>query len=395
MSLSCRPDPSPAIAFVATSARSLVECARRSACRPIAIDAFADLDTVRMAEHCTRVGGADLRLDRGRLLAALAALRGRGDVAGWVAGSGFEAQLDLLAEAAGVLPLLGNTPQTVRRVRTPVAFNAVLDACAIAHPEIRLDAPADPRGWLVKDAHACGGWHVRRAPGAMAGGDSRWPSPGRHFQRELAGAALSCLFLAARGTATVVGHSRQIVRAFGGRPFVYRGGIGPVAVSPAVAAELSRVAACLADAFGLVGLNGIDYLLDDTGQPWVLELNPRPTAAIQLFADAVAGGLMRAHLDACAGHAPPQCLPPPAGLRGFETVFARRRGCIDEAVAAWLLAHDGCRDIPRPGTRHAWGDPLCTVFATAATEADVRAALAARRRAVRGVIESAVVPACP
>lgn len=387
--------PPPAIAFVATSARSLVECARRSDCLSIALDAFTDLDTARLAETCMAVGGDGLRLDRERLLAALAALRGRGDVAGWVAGSGFEAQLDLLAEAAGVLPLLGNDPQTVRRVRTPAAFHAVLDAHGVAHPAFRLDAPADPRGWLVKDAHACGGWHVRRAAGVMRGGDTLPPSPGRYFQRELAGEVLSCLFLAARGSATVVGHSRQIVRALGGRPFVYRGGVGPLVLPPAVEAVLAGIADRLTDAFGLVGLNGIDYLLDGGGQPWVLELNPRPTAAIQLFADAFAGGLVRAHLDACAGRALPARLPPAPGVRGFETVFARKPGHAGEAAVAWLLAHDGCRDIPQPGMQHAWGDPLCTVIAEAATEADVRAELAARRLAVRRVIESAVEPACP
>jgi len=67
-------------------------------------------------------------MDRAALLAALAALRARGDVAGWVAGSGFEAQLELLAEAAGVLPLLGNSPETVRRARSPAAFADLLDA---------------------------------------------------------------------------------------------------------------------------------------------------------------------------------------------------------------------------------------------------------------------------
>lgn len=386
--------PPPAIAFVATSARSLVECARRSSLRPMALDAFADLDTARLAETCVAVAGEGLRLDRDRLLAGLAALRARGDVAGWVAGSGFEAQLELLAEAAGALPLLGNEPQTVGRVRTPALFHAVLDAYGIAYPESCLDAPEDPRGWLVKDAHACGGWHVRRAAGAMRGGPEQ-PSPGRHFQRECTGEALSCLFVAAHGRATVVGHSRQIVRALGGRPFVYRGGIGPVAVPAAVEAELARAAECLTGAFGLVGLNGIDYLVDEAGQPWVLELNPRPTAAIQLFADAFAGGLMRAHLDACAGRAlPPR--PAPAGeVRGFETVFARKAGRIGAAAVAWLLAQDGCRDIPHPGTEHAWGDPLCTVFAEAATEAAVQAELAARRLAVRRVIESAVESACP
>ena len=366
------------LALVGTSARSLVECARKSRLHPIALDVFGDLDTCRLADACVRIGGSGLAMDRDALLAALAQLRARGDVAGWVAGSGFEAQLELLAEGARVLPLLGNRPETVRRVRTPADFAAVLDALGIGHPGFSKRPPADPRGWLLKDAHACGGWHVRPAQAASAARLGE----GGYFQRQVAGEPFSCLFLAAGDAAQVVGFSRQIVRALGGRQYVYRGGVGPVVVPDAVQEALNRAAQALTRAFGLVGLNGIDYVLDAARQPWVLELNPRPTAAIQLFDAALEGGLMRAHVDACTGLR--RAFVARAGLpvRGFETVFARRAGQIDPARAAWLVAQGWCCDIPQAGTRHAWGDPLCTVRAQGASVDVVLQQLNERRRTV-------------
>ena len=382
------------LALVAASARSLVECARASGFSPIALDVFGDIDTGRLAEACVHIGGAGLAMDRDALLPALAGLRARGDVAGWVAGSGFEAQLDLLAEAARVLPLIGNRPEIVRRVRSPADFAALVDSLGIAQPGFSAVRPPDPRDWLVKDAHACGGWHVRPAEAAPASGLGE----GAYFQRRVAGEAFSCLFVAAAGDARVLGFSRQIVRALGGRPYVYRGGVGPVALPSAAGGQIADAAHKLSRALGLVGLNGIDFVLDAAGQPWLLELNPRPTAAIQLFADAVEGGLMRAHVEACAGRLPvpvsvsasassPACgpaTPASAGtvVRGFETVFARRAGQVDAARAAWLAGQGWCCDIPRAGTRHAWGDPVCTVRAQAGSVEAVLQQLSERRRSV-------------
>ena len=382
------------LALVAASARSLVECARASGFSPIALDVFGDIDTGRLAEACVHIGGAGLAMDRDALLPALAGLRARGDVAGWVAGSGFEAQLDLLAEAAHVLPLIGNQPDTVRRVRSPADFAALLDALGIVQPGFSVVRPLDARGWLVKDAHACGGWHVRPAEAAPASGLGE----GAYFQRQVAGEAFSCLFVAAGGDARVLGFSRQIVRALGGRPYVYRGGVGPVALPSAAGEQIADAALKLTRALDLVGLNGIDFVLDAAGRPWLLELNPRPTAAIQLFGDAFEGGLMRAHVEACAGRLPAKgsasapASSPRAGaarqvsseavVRGFETVFARRAGQVDAASAAWLAGQGWCCDIPRAGTRHAWGDPVCTVRAQADSVEAVLQQLSERRRRV-------------
>ncbi len=134
------------LALVATAARSLVECAHADGYRAIALDVFGDRDTCRLAERWVHIGGGGLAMAREALLAALADLRARGDVAGWVAGSGFEAQLDLLAEGARALPLIGNRPETVRRVRSPADFAALVDALGIAQPGFSAVCPADPRG---------------------------------------------------------------------------------------------------------------------------------------------------------------------------------------------------------------------------------------------------------
>ena len=68
------------------------------------------------------------------LLSPLSQLAQRGDVIGWTAGSGFDAQPDLLARGAATLPLIGMPADAVRRVRDPQAFFDDPDRQGVAHP---------------------------------------------------------------------------------------------------------------------------------------------------------------------------------------------------------------------------------------------------------------------
>lgn len=377
----------PTIALAAYSARSLAACARASGFRAIALDLFGDQDTLALADAWYAIGGDGLAIDADRLLAALHRLRARG-VLGWVAGSGFEAHGELLQAASAVLPLIGNGAELVRRVRTPATFFAVLAELGITHPPSQTAPPAWLSGWLLKDAHACGGWHIERL--AQRVGAPVRPGPGLHYQRELRGEAYSVLFLADGREACVLGIARQIVRALGRRPFVYRGGVGPVALPQSVEQAVQRAVSLLAGAFALRGLNGIDFIVDGEGGMQVLELNPRPTAAVSLFHDAVEGGLLRAHVEASAGRLvrPGACGSP---VRGFETVFARQPGRVGAALGRALLDRAWVCDVPPAGRRHARGDPVCTVLAQGPSAEAVLRALDSRRCALLEALDTGVL----
>ena len=148
-----------------------------------------------------------------------------GQVQGWVAGAGFDGRSELLEQGAACLPLLGTAADDVRRVRDPVSFFGFLRSNGIGHPPVRHDASVDTAGWLVKDAGASGGWHIRRAADAGAGGGE--VSPLRYWQREVSGTAMSATFIANGRDAVVLGHNEQIVRPIAGRPFVFCGVLRP------------------------------------------------------------------------------------------------------------------------------------------------------------------------
>ena len=368
------------LAVAAVSVRLLAEAALQAGHRVVALDLFGDQDTQRACTQWLPIGDpASMRIDGPRLLAALAELARSGDVAGWIAGSGFEAQIDLLARGAELLPLIGTAPPDVQRVRDPKAFFACLDAHGIAHPPLQYAAPLDPVGWLAKDPGGCGGWQVRPASSRA----ERLPQ-GAYFQRQVPGLPMSATFVANGRDARVLGFNRQLVRRFGAHPFVFCGVVGPLALDETLERELGGVVRTLAAEFGLRGLGSLDFMLDGE-QFALLEVNPRPPASLALYLDGLP---MQAHLRACLhGELPdpaPDCAAP---LRGSEIVFARAPLRLGTEAVRELAAWPQCHDLPRAGSAFAAGDPLCSLTAQADSADDVIALLATRREALLARME--------
>jgi predicted ATP-grasp superfamily ATP-dependent carboligase len=371
----------PALAVAAVSARLLAEAAARDGYTVVALDCFGDADTRRAsaAWHAIGRAGQPLHIDGVRALAALRQVAARGDAIGWIAGSGFEAEPECLAQGAAVLPLLGSAPAALRRLRAPSALFDRLDALAIAHPETRLDPPQGHAGWLRKDAGGHGGWQVRRLTEA----EHDLPVAGRYYQREIPGTPMSASFIANRREARVLGFNRLRVRAFGARPFVYAGAVGPLPLPPRAARAVVDALQALVREFEIAGLGSLDFLLDGDAAS-VLELNARPSASMALYGD----GWLRAHVRACVDGELPDATPDAAhAAAGHEILYAERPLQLSAAAAKALEAVPHCHDRPAAGMRFAIGDPLCSHSARAADEAQLESRLAAQRTALRRILE--------
>jgi predicted ATP-grasp superfamily ATP-dependent carboligase len=358
---------SPAFLVAAITGRALAASAARGGHRVVVTDCFADRDTRAVARACRSVVDRhSLRFDRRALLAAAAQLAPPGRSAGLVYGSGFEGRVPLLARLAAGRRVFGNAPAVVAAVRDVRRFFALLDRLGIHYPETRDAAPRAPAGWLIKQPGGAGGAHVRRA------GPGRAPA-GAYYQRLESGTSVSALFLADGRRSSLVGFNEQwAVPARPGRPFLYGGAVGGVVLPETVASDVRNRLDALVAATGLVGLNGLDFLLQ--GERWLaLELNPRPTATMELYDQDYPRGLFDWHLRACAGGLPDR-VPPPRAFRAHAVAYVPGAARMPAGFAfpRW------CRDLPYPGARLAPGDPLCTVHAAAR---DVeRATVLVRRR---------------
>lgn len=382
----------PVVIVAATSARMLAESARRGGLRPVALDIFGDVDT-RRAAHWIGIGNqGGSRIDSQRMHQAMTRLARHPQVRGWIAGGGFEDRLELLQDCARTLTLIGNEPAAIAAAKQPTEFFGILDRHGIAHPSTRLAPPEAPAGWLVKRVGGTGGWHVRRLA-EVAPANPRQPrrarrSPALYYQREEPGQPMSALFLADGRQARLVGYNLLLTGGAGERPFVFHGALGPVEVPPTAAQVVQLAIGILARQLELKGLNSLDFLLDGDHVS-VIELNPRPSATMELHDHRLPGGLLKAHLAACSQRLLPPGLPtvpvPPAEVRGGQVIYARRRLTMTRRAGQRLQALGWCHDIGREGTRSGRGDPLCSISARAESPTAVLALLAHRASEVERI----------
>ncbi|WP_244433753.1 ATP-grasp domain-containing protein [Azospirillum sp. B506] len=359
------------ILVAALSGRAIAQAVARTGAVVATLDQFGDAD---LPAPASRVPGDPLvGFDGKALIAAARDLASPGSAL--VVGSGFEQAPDLLAALmqAGPYRLLGNRPEVVRAVKDPACFAARLatlglEALGISHPDTRTEAPlcVAPETWLVKRTGAAGGWHIAPWDGG--------PLPGGHYlQRRAVGRPTSVAFIADRsGRCELVAISRQWADPTPGSPFRYGGAVLPVALQPSLIDRLAEAVRRIARAFGLVGLNSLDLLVDGTGIT-VLEVNPRPGATLDLLERHRQGGVMRAHLDASAGRDWKLGAPRPGVIAGAVAYAAAALTVSDKRTwAPW------CADLPRAGSTIEAGQALCSVTAWGGDEEEARRRLSRR-----------------
>jgi predicted ATP-grasp superfamily ATP-dependent carboligase len=376
------------VMIVGASARGLAESAATAGFPVLAVDAYGDLDLL------VRARSIALPRDLGVEWSAAAAVRVLAGVpcsaAAYV--SNLENHPASLARLAAGRRFWGNAADVVRRVRDPIRLARELTRRGLDAPRVCAGPRAPGRSeteWLVKPRKSGGGRGIR--PWAAGEAVPR----AAYLQERVAGIAGSITFVADGRRAVPLGLSRQLVGepAFGISGFRYCGSLlcgGPAPLFPHEA-ELARRAEALAavttEAFGLMGLNGIDFVASD-GVPWPVEVNPRYSASMELVERVHGVSLFDLHAEACGGRLPaagPLCRPS-ARVAGKAIVYATGEVIMGHLRRWWCDAD--VRDVPHPGERMAAGQPICTVFAEGATEAGCREALAARAALVYAAIRT-------
>jgi predicted ATP-grasp superfamily ATP-dependent carboligase len=87
----------------------------------VAMDVFADADTMQAAERVYKIEYANSGFNAVQFEASFAQIDMQ-DMVGFAYGSGFEAQPDLLARISKQLPLLGNCSEIVRQLKDAPSF---------------------------------------------------------------------------------------------------------------------------------------------------------------------------------------------------------------------------------------------------------------------------------
>ncbi|MGH8563326.1 MAG: ATP-grasp domain-containing protein [Gammaproteobacteria bacterium] len=367
------------IVIVAQSGRALARSAGWAGIPVHVLDLYADRDTSALARSASRIGSIATGFSADRLLEGLRRIEEREGIGGIAVGSGLEDRIDLLEAMARVGRFLGNPPKVVRRAKDPASFFALLARLGIPHPETVTEAPAGSRadrtGWLCKRIGGAGGTHVQPAEACCP--------TGHYLQRRMLGRPHSVVFLADGRRAAIVGYNEiRVQGGTGAARFRYTGAV--TVPEPSVAPALEDAVQALVPALGLVGLCGLDFMLDEDGRYSVLEVNPRPTGTFELYEDLgmEAPGLFQMHLSACEGRLPPTVRVLGAGVAAHEVLWASETFAIPDDLR-WP---DWARDRPTAGTLLQAGEPICTLHARAAERKAVDRLLSDRRAKLSAVL---------
>lgn len=378
---------------VGASARAFAASAARAGWVVHAADIFNDTDLREVAAESLRV--ADY--PRG-----LRAAVDRFPLAPVVCTGALENHPDAVEALGSDRPLAGCGAVTIRAVRDPARLAAVVRTAGFAFPHTATTAAGLPTdgSYLVKPRASAGGrgiaaWHGEAAP--TRDGTVLW-------QRRIRGRPWSAAWVACRGRAELVGASRPLSGGdwCGCGRFSYCGSIDvPLAALPEERRRsLETLGAALTRSFGLVGAFGCDMIVAPAGPVHVLEVNPRPTASMELIERATGWSVAAAHLGATTAARAADPPGPAVGIWGKAIVYTPRparadtAACIASAARAWT-AVDGMpaiADVPAADEPLAPAAPLVTVFARGTTTSEVAADLRARVALLRGLAAGGVSP---
>lgn len=335
------------------SARIYAEMARREGYEVLAVDGFADADTQHAAQqvlHMPGLGSALSVEDEHQLMQGLDAWQPDA----LLTGSGFEANVAVYERLYQRYCLLGNAPAVIRNIKNPVWLKAHCDKQALSSPEIRMHPPLTGQ-WLHKQAGQCGGGHVQYWQTENA---SALPAEGGYWQAFQPGLPVGILFIAGQQN-TLVGVHALKQRA---GQYSYAGASrlhDDVLVSMA-----EMLLQKVTNGLGLVGIQSIDAIWHQ-GQLHLLEINPRLSASMRLYAEMP---LIQAHVQHCRAEEA-SALESQRKYASHCIAYARRNIALHQLhFPVWL------EDRPNH-TMVAAGQPFFSLYAEGHSDSEVQLAL--------------------
>ena len=321
----------------------LAQAAQKAGLKPLVIDLWGDQDTRYLAEDIQQKPS----LAEDHLLPAIDYFLRRYPVTCVVYGSGFERYPDSLRHMSDRLTLLGNQPETFAKLHDKPAFFSLLKELQLPYPEVSFHRPDQCADWLLKTMQGQGGVGIRRCQSGEVA------EPFYYWQKYQEGVPHSVLFLADGKRSQIIGFNRQWTISLNSKDeFIFSGIINSTELSLEQKKQISDWLDKLVLALSLKGLNSLDFI--QSGQiSYVLEINPRPPASMQLY-DA---DLFARHIKACEGELFDYEMLQD-GFTAYQIVYAQQNTQIPDGFA-WP---EEVVDIPNAGSIIATGQPICSMI---------------------------------
>ncbi len=366
-------DVSMRILAVGHNVRQIATSASRAGHVVLAADCYCDLDLVDTVSEAKRLG-CDPSVPSDLVRAAREVVQDTLDSFSpdaVVLGSGLE---DLVIKGVEVL---NNPAQKVAQVSDKLWLARWLERKG--YPTISTALPEDKgelEGWplMVKPRTGAGGWKNRLIwddEDEDLGGDlvvQEWV--------EGKPASVSVLGDGCQALAVAVNEQMIGTQWLGARGFRYCGNLTPFEpLDGSETAEMAEMGEEIVAELGLVGSNGIDFLVTDRG-PVVVEVNPRIQGSLDSVELSTGMSIFQAHLLSFWGALPER----PVHYRraaGRAILFADRDLITGDLCGDWVA------DVPRAGSIFRRDEPVVSILAAGKNGQDVMDLLRRRSVAVR------------
>lgn len=354
------------VLILGASTRAAAQSAVRAGLRPVCADLFADQDLRAIAEV----------LPLERYPHDLPSAARRAPHCPWMYTGALENHPQTIEAISAERPLWGNQAEVIRGVRDPFLLSNAIEQAGLPTAGVRRAAerPTADGSWLLKPLRSAAGRGIA-VWDANAANSPTLREP-HYFQRRLAGRSISAVYVAFSGGTVFMGISEQLIVD----SFRYAGTIGPMSLAEEIEQQVRRTGEVVAGTFGLRGLFGCDFVVDGA-RAWLVEVNPRYTASVEVYEHAYGAALVDLHRRACEETADPA----PGDFRarvvvGKSIVYAERdvrAPSLSELITA-DNAVPALADIPAPGTLIEIGHPICTVLASGNSQEECCESLQAR-----------------
>lgn len=364
------------VLVIANHVRSIVCSARKAGHTVYAIDRFGDMDMRRCADKAELIESS-----QENKLHELADSFGEVDAV--ILGPGFE---NLKFKNTFI-----NPQEVMEEVGDKSKLPKKLESMGIPHPETESINRAEGLGFplMVKPKSGSGGMRnmIVRNEEELNLFKEREDAGEFIAQEFVEGIPCSASVISTADDAVVVALNEQLIGVpwLTRIPFAYCGNITPFHAK--FSNEMMRYAKQLALEFGLLGSNGVDFILTEKGVQ-VIEVNPRFQGSIDTVELSTGMNIFDAHIKSFEGELPR--IREPLCFAAKAIVYANKKVVIDKKISDALTGYMSmgqAADIPQQGCVIQPDEPITTMLATAKTRSLVLRKVGESSRYLKGITE--------
>jgi len=360
---------------------SLATSATKAGYKVYTVDYFGDQDLKRVCHESLSIVKQTLGVTCGQLstnfnpealLQLTMGLLKKNTIDVTLLSTGLDDSPDVLFELNDMIPILGNCPHVIKRIRDKMKFFQELERLEIPHPETAMAEnfeearkKAKDIGYpvLVKPSKGFGGVGIRKAQGPkelkQAFQHASLIDEKVLIQEYISGTPASVSLISSNNETITLTLNEQLlgVNELGQEePFGYCGNVVPLVTTRSVMNRCKNTTERITSHFGLIGSNGIDFVISKEGIPYVVEVNPRFQATLECVERVLGINMVEAHMKACLQGILPIIVKKTAVFCTRLILFAPQRSIIPD-----LSVFEEVRDIPIPEVIIEKGEPVCSI----------------------------------